>query len=543
MPLSKKPKVLIVNCYSDNNRGARGNPDFVPQSIAPLALAGVFEPGQVEIRVACEFQQGPMEDLRLLAWPDLLVLTGLNASLDRMKHLCAYAQSLNPSVCVAMGGPLARVLPLHCRQFFDEVLPGDVEDLAPLAADLFGPHVIAPEPGLRHDLAPPGHRVAYAEASRNCNFSCSFCAMTAEGRAYQPHDLGYIRRQLMQLGHKPCVMFLDQNFAGGPRAGLMARLALLREFHDSGQLQGWAALVTSDFFARPEMLEAARISGCIGFFSGVESLDPTQLRGFGKKQNLSGQTLERIERCLGAGMTFHYGLIHDPVTQHVQQLLDEVTAIAATPSITLPSFVSLAIPLLGTPLFQARLREGSLLPGIRLRDMDGRTLLTHSLDDPEQARCLVARMDRGLVGCRAALAHGMGFLRRYAGRMQKYALLSALSPNLAQAFPALGTAARDWHLRASAPMRSHVAGAEALGTLYRPLMPLASRYARYFEPVCVTDGRGALHEDLQADLGAGVQPLTAQSLQAVQFSRPGGARPMARSDVLAGKNQVASPVL
>ncbi len=497
-------QVLIVNCYSDSNRGARGNPFFVPQSIAPQALAGAFDARRCQLQLHCEFRSGPLEDLRTLAWPQLLVLTGLNSALDRMKQLCAYAKTLNPGVVVVMGGPLARVLPKLCARYFDIVLDGDVEALAELVAGLYGPELRANPVTPRLDLAPRWHPVGYAEASRNCNFACSFCAMAAEGRPYQSLPLVQVRAQLEKLQGKQCVMFLDQNFFGGARSEVEARMALLREFHEAGRIKGWAALVTSDFFVKDEWLQRARQSGCIGFFSGVESLDDEQLRHYEKKQNLRLPGVERIVRCLEAGMTFHYGLIFDPRERHVAALRAEVDAIAANPALTLPSFISLAIPLLGTPMFKRLLAEQALLPDLKLRDMDGRSLLTESLDRPDEVCRLLAEMDFCMIGAARARRHAFGLWRRYRRTLPARALLSALGPDLACLLPRFSTAAREAHLGPGTVRRTHYGPSEPLGTLYQPRVALATRYQSFFEPTRVTDAEGELHEDLQPDLGGGM---------------------------------------
>jgi hypothetical protein len=496
-PMSpRKPRVLIVNCFSDRHRGARGNPHFVPQSIAVYALAGVLNEAACELQTHCEFAQGPLEDLRRLAWADVLVLTGLNPALDRMKQLCAYARTLQPAVWVLMGGPLARVLPKLCARYFDEVVGGDVEALAELMAERYGPALRREPATLRHDLAPAGHLVAYAETSRNCNFACRFCAMTAERRPHQLRPLEELRQLLDGLPRKRCLMFLDQNFFGGARGAFLDKLALLREFHQRGQLRGWAALVTSEFFAQPELLALARESGCIGFFSGIESLDPALLRRFGKKQNLAEPQLARMARCLQAGMTFHYGLIHDPLERRAQELEAELDELLHSP-VTLPSFISLAIPLLGTPLFAQRLQQRELLPGLRLRDMDGRSLMTQALDDDATLHALVRRMERGFAPRAALLAHGLRLWRSYRQHMPRTALASALSPNLAHAFPGFGTAGRE------AP-RSHDARTEVLGSLYQPAIALPERWRGHFAATQVTDAEGALAPELRADLeGAG----------------------------------------
>ena len=81
---------------------------------------------------ASEFRSGPFEDLGALQWAELLVLTGLNPAFDRMKQVTAYARTVNPGIVVAMGGPLARMLPKLSRRYFDYVCSDDVEQVVAL---------------------------------------------------------------------------------------------------------------------------------------------------------------------------------------------------------------------------------------------------------------------------------------------------------------------------------------------------------------------------------------------------------------------------
>ena len=213
----------------------------------------------------------------------------------------------------------------------------------------------------RHDLLPASRIIGYVESSRNCNFRCSFCAMTAEDRAFIAYDLDDIRRQIDALGYRQCVMFLDQNFFGGPRSYFAARMALLKELFEQGKFGGWAALVTADFFANADNLARARESGCIGFFSGVESFSRVQLTAFNKKQNLLQPQEEIIQSCLEAGLVFHYGLIFDLVEQRIDELLAETDFIVANPHITLPSFLGFAIPMLAHRLQEASVLRGAMV--------------------------------------------------------------------------------------------------------------------------------------------------------------------------------------
>src|SRR6185436_3979621 len=119
-------RVLIVNAFIDEYRRTHGSPHRVPRAMGPPYLAGVFAPERWDIRLYNEQYSGLLTDAALLGWADLLVLTGLNTSFDRMKQLTAYARTLNPKVVVAAGGPPVRALPLLSRRFFDYACTGDL---------------------------------------------------------------------------------------------------------------------------------------------------------------------------------------------------------------------------------------------------------------------------------------------------------------------------------------------------------------------------------------------------------------------------------
>lgn len=496
----KKPRILIVNCYSDNHCHAKGNRLFAPQTMVTGTLAGQLDPDKVDIRLWCEFKDGPYLDLKSLAWPDMLVLSGLNTAYDRMRHVCAYARTVNPRICVVAGGPAVRMLPKLSSQYFDHVCTGDVEQLVDVVDAVFGgshrAELATPRFDLMNWLGPLG----YAESSKNCNFRCSFCAMTAEGRPFTPHDLAYLERQLRPQARRRCIMMLDQNYFGGSRSGVAQRLACMRQLHEQGVLKGWSALVTADFFKDPDNLVRFKQAGCIGFFTGVESLDAAQIAAFNKKQNLAVPQLQVIRQCLDAGLVFHYGLVFDLYERTVAEVMGELDILMAEPRITLPSFLSLAIPLLGTPLFRTRLQQGALLPNLKLRDMDGRSVLTRTLDAPDVATAFARRMDIGLLPKTRLAARGTSLLWHYGTRLTPIAMTSALADVLAMAFPRLGSAGRDGFLP-SRGGRTYYGPTEPDGSLYQPAMALESRYLSHFKPLRVTDADGALAAQLIPDLG------------------------------------------
>ena len=148
-------------------------------------MAGAFSPSLCDIRLYNEQHSGSLSSEALLAWPDMLVLTGLTVAFDRMRQLTAYARSKNPRVIVVAGGPGVRALPRLSQRYFDYPCNGDIEQMRDVIMDALGAAYIAEDMFPRFDLTSWFGRIAYIESSRNCNFKCSFCSLTGEKNVYQ----------------------------------------------------------------------------------------------------------------------------------------------------------------------------------------------------------------------------------------------------------------------------------------------------------------------------------------------------------------------
>jgi hypothetical protein len=413
-----------------------------------------------------------------------------------MLHVTAYARTKNPRVIVVAGGPLVRVLPLLCARFFDYCCPGDAEELREVVRDAFGDGFAAAHVQPRFDLSPWIGRVGYAESSRNCNFRCSFCTLTAQRERYGKYALDDIRRQIVSQGRRHIVVFLDNNFYGNDRAYFIARLGLLKQLREEKLLRGWAALVTGDFFFKEENLALAKEAGCEALFTGIESFDPAWLRSFNKGQNARLRPIELIRRCLDSGIALTYGMMFDVGNRRLADLRAEMDIVTSTAEITLPSYISIPIPMLGTPFFRDSLASGALLPNTSLRDMDGTTISLQPVDSLDEAAAFVRALQHLGGYRRSVLSHSLRFARRYAKHLSGTQMLIALSGAFLLCSPKLFTAPsarRLWEARAR---RTHVAGTEAPDAVYRPAFRVDGRYERYFKPTMLTDARGRIAQDV-----------------------------------------------
>jgi len=505
-----KKRVLIVNCYFDELRLPVRRRSKIPQAMTPAFLAGMFSRKRCDIRLYNEQYSGPLESGPLLEWPHMLVLTGLNTAFDRMLHLTAYARSVNPAIIVAAGGPAIRALFHYSRLFFDYSCTGDVEQLQEVIEDAFGKAYVS-EQFLRDGWAVPRFDLVYwirspgyVESSRNCYNRCTFCSLTAESHAYRPYDIEYLRRQFLALGKRRIVVFLDNNFGSGDKKFIRDRFDLLQEMHERGYFWYWCALVSSEFLHDAENLRRAHETGCLSLFTGVESFDRDALADFQKYQNMRRSQPDTIRRCLEAHITFYYGMVYDIASRRIADLKREIEFMVSNSYMTLPSYISLAIPILKTPFFYECLDKGLLLPDVKIRDLDSTAITLKPLDPmPEVLRFV--RDIQGLIGFRRkVLKHSARFYINNRKNLAFWHMVLALHNGLLLCTPTLATARPDYgrislqNLRRQP--RTYVATTEPLDPTYRPAFRVDSRFSRYFLPTMLTDGEGNLTESLRPDL-------------------------------------------
>ena len=338
---------------------------------------------------------------------------------------------------------------------------------------------------------------ASATSSRYCNFRCTFCTLTGEDHKYRTYELDALRRHVEAAGRRRFLVFIDNNFYGNDREHFRAKLELIGELQREGWFSAWVALVTNDFFFDDENLRLARAAGCIVLFSGVESFDRQWLRRVNKMQNSRASPVEIIRKTLDAGIVFLYGLVLDVTTRQIADLEQELDTILATHDITLRSYVSVSIPILGTPFFSECLRGDRLLPRTRVRDLDGTTLSVRPRDDQPRVEAFIRDL-MGFHGRRSRVAlHTVGFARRWRSALTGVQMGAALYNGAILCAPVLTSAPSRWWRRTS---RTYVSTTEALDRLYRPAFPVAARFEPYFRPTMLTDAAGRLNHALADDL-------------------------------------------
>jgi radical SAM superfamily enzyme YgiQ (UPF0313 family) len=494
-----RKRVLVVNGYFPETREPVRLTHEVPNTLAPVLLAGAFAPERCEIRLYNEVSSGFLEVFEpgLIQWPEMVVLTGLIASFDRLKHLAAYFRTANPRVILVAGGQAIRAFPRYSKQYFDYVCLGDAEQLRDVVREALGAEYVAAEMLPRYDLADWIRGIGYAESSRNCNFRCNFCSLTGEGVRYRKQPVDGLRRQLEALGRRRAVVFVDNQFYGPDRDFFVERMALLRELRAAGKLGRWTAICTNTFLWDEENIALAREAGCMALFIGVESFDEAWLRSVNKTHNNRHSQIELIDRCLRGGILFQYGIVYDPTERRISELERELRLICDSPEIPPPNFIFLAIPFPGTPFFHDRLEQGLILPNTKTRDLEGSTLSMNPLDGAAEVGDFIRRI-KYFHGFRKTIAkHQARFLWQY--RRSLDATQAALSSSCMLSLFSPSTVSNPRNLFTAKHPRTHVSTTDRLDCVYTPRLPVDAAYESWFEPTAVTDAAGELSEALIDD--------------------------------------------
>jgi radical SAM superfamily enzyme YgiQ (UPF0313 family) len=493
-------KILIINCYFPEMREPIKRRNEVPDSLAPVLLGGFFSQEHCEVKLYNEVNSGFIEVFKpeLLGWPDMVVMTGLTATFDRLLHVSAYAKTANPGVVTVAGGHAVRCLPEYSKEFFDYCCTGDVEQIQDVIREAFGPAYISPRFEPRYDLAYWIKRLGYAESTRNCNFKCSFCSLTGVGLKYQAQSLDYLEQQMEAMGKRPIFFFNDNQLLGDGKASFRSRIERVQKRREAGQFKYWSGFVTDTFFWDEENIRLARETGCLSVFVGVESFDDSMwLKSVNKKQNSRMNQVELIRRCVEGGIVFQYGLVYDPTIQTLEQMYHQLDLICDHPEIPAPNFIFMAIPFPGTPFFQDRYEKGLILPNTKMRDLEASTLSLQPIDPIDEVVHFV-RNGRNFRGYRRRfLKHQAKFLWHYRHALGRdHMLLSSLT---AAAILAPGSFSSPGAMFIRKSKRTNVSTTDRLDAVYTPSLPVEARYERWFEPTQITLVNGELNPLLAED--------------------------------------------
>jgi hypothetical protein len=199
-----------------------------------------------------------------------------------------------------------------------------------------------------------------------------------------------------------------------------------------------------------------------------------------------------------AGILFMYGLVYDASERSVDDMERELDVIAAEPAVPAPNFIFSATPYPGTPFFQDRFARGLILPGTKVRDLEGSTLTLRALDGEERAAHFL-RTGKNLRGLRAKfLKHQARMHWRYRSALPAH--LHAVSAiTLGTTFSPQGLSNAKYLLRKRTP-RTHISTTDRLDAVFTPRERVDAAFESWFEPTMVTLADGSLNPAIADDL-------------------------------------------
>jgi hypothetical protein len=186
----------------------------------------------------------------------------------------------------------------------------------------------------------------------------------------------------------------------------------------------------------------------------------------------------------------------DLTTRTIADVRRELEFITGTPEISLPAFITLSIPILGTPYFYECLEDRTILPETKLRDMDGITIVQKTLDPIDEVAGFVRDVEqfRGLRG--RVLKHTLRFFQLYKSKLNPLQIAIGLEQGLLLSAHTLMTSSTGLGWLKQRRRRTFVSTTEPVDQLYTPAFRVASRFQDHFQPTMVTDKSGNLTTEL-----------------------------------------------
>jgi radical SAM superfamily enzyme YgiQ (UPF0313 family) len=363
--LRRKPKLQIIVLFQ--NLG-EDRPYYARSPSPPLSgvlLAGLTPP-QVEVELLHEM----VRPIDYETDADYIALSFMDYCAPHAYHVAR--EFRNRGKLVVAGGRYPSTFPEKVSPHVDAVVVGEAETVwHRVVADLVDGTLAKrydAEPGAslenipppRYDLVEPEFSVpVVTEATRGCPFACTYCQLNIAPRPFRTRPIADVIGDLTATAKLPwrkrkIAMLYDNNLGGD----MNYAKALLREI---AKLNLWALGVqfSIDCLEDEEFVDLLAAANCRMAFLGMESLNQSSLTGVGKRHNRVARYREQFAALRRRGILVFAGtmLALDGDTaayyERLPELLEEVDPAAI--------FLSLAIPIPGTPFHRKVEREGRIL--------------------------------------------------------------------------------------------------------------------------------------------------------------------------------------
>jgi radical SAM superfamily enzyme YgiQ (UPF0313 family) len=316
---------------------------------------------------------------------DLVGISTITSTAPRAYEFADAAR--RAGIPVVMGGPHVTFLPDEALQHCDYVFRGEADDLIldlvrcidsgqgletfPSLSYRAGdkgvhnpsctlcPDVDAlPAPDLSliqgFDRSDKGEHILPIQTSRGCPFDCTFCSVTRMfGRDYRFRSTEKVMSELRTMRNR-WLFFYDDNFTANRERTKELCRAIIRE--NLGLR--WSAQIRCDAAKDPELLDLMAKAGCYYVHVGFESVSPTALEGYDKRQSV--EQMEFAIRELHRRRIRIHGMFIFGSDLDTRETFRETVRFARSHRIESTQFMIL-VPLPGTPVFDEMARQGRLL--------------------------------------------------------------------------------------------------------------------------------------------------------------------------------------
>ena len=269
---------------------------------------------------------------------------------------------------------------------------------------------LAAIPPPRYDLVEPQFDIpVVTEATRGCNYRCSFCQLTVTPVPYRTRPVADVIRDLRATAALPwskrkVAMLYDNNLGGDMSYAkeLLREIAKLR-------LWGLGAQFSFDCLHDDEFIELLADANCRMAFIGMESLNEPSLAAMHKRQNRVSEYAELFGKLRRRGILVFTGLIvglEEDSSEYFERLpglLEEVD-----PSVVL---TSIAIPIPGTPFHQQVAQQGRIIDRDLAHYEGDHLVFRHRHLSREQLLAAYVAINRRFYSWRKILGRWWRFMR------------------------------------------------------------------------------------------------------------------------------------
>jgi radical SAM superfamily enzyme YgiQ (UPF0313 family) len=361
-----KKKLLIIVLFQNL---AGENRYYYAKSPAP-PLSGALLAGLTPPVVDVELLHEMIRPIDYNTDADIIALSFMDYCFEHAKQVSHTFRNLGKTVIA--GGRYATNFPDEVIPYFDSTVIGEAEGIwekvvndavdgrlekfykAPVLLNL---NCI---PAPRYDLIESGFAMpVVTEATRGCQFSCSYCQLTINNLPYRKRPIEDVINDLksakvLPFHKRKFAMILDNNLGGDRKYAK----ALLKEVAKL-KLWGLGVQFSFDCLQDDEFVDLLEKAHCRMAFIGMESINEPSLASVHKKQNRVEEYKELFYKLKKRGILIFAGLMvamDEDTKEYYNSLPEKLEEVDPAAILT-----SMSIPIPGTQFHKTVENEGRIV--------------------------------------------------------------------------------------------------------------------------------------------------------------------------------------